>query len=258
MDSIRIVQITDTHVVTDYHKSELYWDPVFALESVLASIRTMVPQPELILVTGDLVHEPTRSNYLTLKSVLSNIDIPIFVIPGNHDLIEEMEKHLISDYISMVGHFDLANVDWGIVFLDSCVDGQPHGSVSISDLAELKGSYRHIGASNVLLAMHHNPMSDCATHSCRLHDSSEFFEFLAKCERTKAVVSGHTHLEHEEERYGIKFLTTPSTLFEVTHSELDGAIHGYMNTHKFDGEKNGFRILDLYRNGEIRTQVGWV
>ncbi|PCI82126.1 MAG: hypothetical protein COB20_00530 [SAR86 cluster bacterium] len=260
MDFERIVQITDTHVVADYTKTVLRWDPVVSLRSIISSINSLEKQPQLVLATGDLVHDGLEESYHTLKSVLKTLNFPIFVTPGNHDSRENMESSLLGENIYLKEHVEVQHVEWVIAFLDTKTNNEEHGLVTPAEIDRLALLFDKLEDKNCLLAMHHSPTPECLAPACQLHGREVLLEFLASYSNSKAVVSGHTHCETEKEYLGIKLLTTPSTLFHVEHTQRHETEHNrdFMKYHEFDGSKIAYRILDLFEDGSMQSEIRWV
>ncbi len=214
----RIVQITDTHIVDDYSNSVLSWDPVEALEEVISSINSLTVKPSLILVTGDLVHDGSVESYRVLEKVLARIELPIYVITGNHDSVKNIKTSLLGQHIVMVESKIVESINWAVVFLDTTVPKQEHGNISSETLTELKQTYDSLHGKHYLVAMHHSPTPECLAPACQLLGREQLLKFLSQHGNIKAVISGHTHYQTESEHQGIKLLTTPSTLFEAIHS----------------------------------------
>ena len=256
----RIVQITDTHVVADYTETVLRWDPVASLNSVISSINSLEKQPQLVLATGDLVHDGLEESYRTLKASLKALNFPIFVTPGNHDSRENMESSLLGGNIKLADRVDVQGAEWVIAFLDTKITNEEHGLVSETEINHLASIFDGLRAKNCLLATHHSLTPECLAPACQLHGKEILLEFLGRYPNSKAIVSGHTHCETEQEHLGIKLLTTPSTLFHVEHTQRHATDHNrdFMKYHEFDGSKIGYRILDLFEDGSLQSEVRWV
>lgn len=55
------------------------------LANAVAQVNDLVPQPDLALLTGDLVDRGTAAEYEMLRELLAPLRMPFLVIPGNHD-----------------------------------------------------------------------------------------------------------------------------------------------------------------------------
>ena len=89
-DRINIIQITDTHILDDGAPSFNDYDTSASLMRVIHKILESESDADLILLTGDLVHEPTKTSYQKLADHLSILTTPILSLPGNHDAPELM------------------------------------------------------------------------------------------------------------------------------------------------------------------------
>ena len=76
----------------------------------------------------------------------------------------------------------------------------------------------------------------------------------------KAVISGHTHWSIEHSRSGFELLTTPSTFLHITHPQEGESENpdDFMKSHSFDSNKRGYRVIDLFPNGDLVSEVCWV
>jgi 3',5'-cyclic AMP phosphodiesterase CpdA len=77
-DEVAIVHISDLHLGSP--KSEDVWRSVSAFLQDAGKLK-----PDLILVTGDLVHTPNKNLYNKAKDHLDNLRIPYLICAGNHD-----------------------------------------------------------------------------------------------------------------------------------------------------------------------------
>ncbi|MEK7996515.1 MAG: metallophosphoesterase, partial [Planctomycetota bacterium] len=80
-----IAQITDMHLKGE---GELLFgrvDTTGFLERAVAHVNALDPRPDIVLATGDLVNDGGPEQYANLRRVLAPLDMPVFMIPGNHD-----------------------------------------------------------------------------------------------------------------------------------------------------------------------------
>jgi Icc protein len=80
-----LVQITDTHVVE--RGTLLYGqaDTARHLAETVSQINAMHPQPDLVLITGDLVEHPGPATYSHFRDLIAPLKMPVYLMPGNHD-----------------------------------------------------------------------------------------------------------------------------------------------------------------------------
>lgn len=81
---LTIAQITDLHVTTEK-------DPLNQqrnrerLRKVMAAIHALRPRPVAIIASGDLVDRGEPEEYVELKRLMADSEIPVFYGMGNHD-----------------------------------------------------------------------------------------------------------------------------------------------------------------------------
>ena len=81
------------------------------------------------------------------------------------------------------------------------------------------------------------------------HRADEFFEVLGRHKQARAVIWGHVHQEMIGRRNGLALFGTPSTCAQfLPTSEL----------FRLDTAPPAYRWLELYPDGEIRSEVEWV
>jgi 3',5'-cyclic AMP phosphodiesterase CpdA len=127
-EPLRIVHITDTHIIVE-PGAEVYGINSFAaLESLLTVMQRDAWIPHLLIATGDLSEDRSAVSYQRLRNLLTSVGLPVYCIPSNHDVLSEMHAHLRGELI----HLECCVVwePWQIVLLDSQVPGQGHGSPS--------------------------------------------------------------------------------------------------------------------------------
>ena len=69
-------------------RGRLYKDVVDSnrqFSEAIAHLQALDRQPDLVLITGDLVDEGRPDEYACLRELLSELTLPCRVIPGNHD-----------------------------------------------------------------------------------------------------------------------------------------------------------------------------
>ena len=82
---IRAVQITDLHLFAGSEGSLVGLNTEESLEAVKEEVRENDLPADLILATGDLVHDGTPAAYQRSFSHLASFGLPVYCLPGNHD-----------------------------------------------------------------------------------------------------------------------------------------------------------------------------
>ena len=256
--TVRVAHITDMHL-TSAPGSKLYGvDTAYSLTCVLDSIRQLSRQPDLLLATGDLVDVGSHASYQRLCDLIEPLGIPVYFLPGNHDDVSAMRASFRGERLSFTHAAKFA--DWGFIFVDSQVPGESHGLIDGDEMALLEENLQSFGSSPVLVALHHTPTSVCPSSGCQLKNAQQFTQLLNSYAGVKAVIAGHTHTDSEVDVGGHRQFTTPSTFAHATHAQLGDPVdhEDFWESHQLDGSTWGYRILDLFADGTIHSEVHWL
>ena len=80
-DRALLAQISDLHIQVGAGDRT----PTARAEAVVAAVAALVPAPDSVLVTGDLVHHGAPAEYDRVRELLAPLRMPVHVLPGNHD-----------------------------------------------------------------------------------------------------------------------------------------------------------------------------
>ncbi len=256
--SLRIAQITDIHLTEHQGEALEGIDTGESLRRVLAAINALSPRPTLIIASGDLVQTASSKSYRRLKAIFREIDLPVYILPGNHDDAEMMQQYLAGGAIKYQSKVELE--EWSILFVDSTVKQEHHGFVSEKEQTLLQKNVGSDLSQSALIALHHPTINSCPSFGCRLDNRDEFVAYLKQQPSIKAVIAGHTHLAAEEINADLAQYTTPSTFAQITHSDSADptGIEDFWVSHQIDSSAHGYRILDLSEDGVVNSFVGWV
>jgi hypothetical protein len=92
---LRFVQISDSHIGFDKPANT---DVTATLRAAIAKIKAAPEQPSFILHTGDLTHLSKPAEFDTLQQVLSELSLPVFYVPGEHDVLEDDGKSYLQRF----------------------------------------------------------------------------------------------------------------------------------------------------------------
>ena len=88
-----LAQISDLHVTTLGAEYQLV-DTSATLRRAVDTVNTMSPRPDAVVATGDLVDHGTDDEYKLLFAILGDLEIPLHVLPGNHDNAPLLRMHM--------------------------------------------------------------------------------------------------------------------------------------------------------------------
>jgi 3',5'-cyclic-AMP phosphodiesterase len=195
---VTIAQISDLHIKPPGELAYGRVDTAAALARCIDTINRLVPRPDLVVISGDLVDKPLPEAYKHLKALLGALQIPFVAVPGNHDGRDPMRVSFPNQrYATPSGALNAVRTVGGVdvVLIDSTVPDAPHGSLAPETLGWLD---EILGASDsrpALLFLHHPPFVTGIQHMDvqNLHNADELAAVLHRHERARLVAAGHIH-----------------------------------------------------------------
>lgn len=247
---IRLLQFTDTHLMADPQGQVRGVRTLGSLEACLQHARRRHLPADLVAVTGDLVQDDPRA-YGALELLLDGLGTPVLLVPGNHDVPEELRRRLSHPPFQVGGTCSAGA--WTLALLDTwfaeSADGEGRlGTEALRALEAVLDGHRD---RHVLVLMHHPPipMEAAGLDALGLLDAAELRAILDRHPQVRAVVWGHAHQALDVYRGATRYLCTPSTCMQFTPRHP-----GFVT----DDRPPGYRVLDLHDDGGIATEVVWL
>lgn len=244
---MKVLQLTDSHLYADPSRCLLGINTLETFDQVLAQALHERGTPDLLLATGDLVHDASDTGYKRLLGRLKLTGIPTYCLPGNHDLPHKMRHVLNQDNVHTLP--SVQSNGWSLIFLDSTIPGNESGNLDKKQMEMLQLLLEAHPDKHTLICMHHHPLPVGSRwmDTMALKNPDQFFNLIAQHPQVKAVLCGHIHQEFRGEHNGVKLLGTPSTCVQFIAGQDDFGI---------DACPPGYRWLTLQPNGEIETGLG--
>src|SRR5215471_6766790 len=122
-----VAQITDMHILAEgklFHSprraipvgAEAGWsfiDTAAYLSRAIAELNRLRPRPDIIVMTGDLTDHGVAEEYANLRAILAAAEMPVYVIPGNHDSREGLRATFADDgYLPVEGFLHYVVEGW--------------------------------------------------------------------------------------------------------------------------------------------------
>ncbi|MBD2580468.1 metallophosphoesterase [Oscillatoria sp. FACHB-1406] len=240
---LHIAQITDTHLFCD--RAQTLWDlqTAASFQAVIQRLQQLEPQPDILLLTGDLSQDMTPESYQHLCDELKFLDIPIYALPGNHDDLDTMAKVLKKSSISLQNEFTVSN--WQFLLLNSTIPDREEGYLSAETLTWLEQKLQQNRDRFIIIALHHPPIAVTPKwEKSMLQNADDLFAILDCAPQVKLVLFGHIHQAFEREREEILYLGTPSTCQQFDE-----------NDELAPKQQPGLRLIDLTSDGTLKTRV---
>lgn len=251
--TLHVLQVTDPHLSACIGRAMRGVDTYRSLREVLDKAANLGWQPDAILATGDLVHDGTRQGYEHFRNLMGQFaaesNAKVYTLPGNHDDPEPMRETLSDDPFQYCGYADIAG--WRLIFLDTWLAIDAGGLLRDSELERLDGLLSDAGSKHALVCLHHHPvdMGSRWLDSVGLRNADQFLELIDRHSNVRGVVWGHVHQEYDNNRKGVRFMSSPSTCAQFKPHSDDFAM---------DERPPGFRWLKLAADGSIDSGVEWM
>lgn len=216
-----IAQITDTHIKLPGKLAYKKVDTAAMLKRCVDELLTLKPQPDLILLTGDLVDLGRRAEYDHLKSILAPIRQRIIAIPGNHDDRDAMRGAFHAEgYLPTDGkflQFVVEDYPLRIVGLDTLVPGEGGGELCAERLEWLDRTLAQKPDVPTLVLMHHPPFVTGIGHMDKigLKGADGFAAVMERHKQVELILCGHLHRTIHAQVGGRPAMTCPSPAHQV-------------------------------------------
>src|SRR5262249_31314915 len=137
-------------------------DSAAGLRRAIDLINRLDPAPDLVLATGDLTDTGKPGDYAALRDILSALEKPCYLIPGNHDSRRDLRRAFPAQPFPPDGdflHYAIEDFALRILMLDTLVPGTDGGALCTKRLAWLEAQLVAGNRRPTLIAMHHPPVA---------------------------------------------------------------------------------------------------
>ena len=246
---MRVLHLTDPHLFAD-RKGSLRGAVTYdTLQAVLAHYRASGFAADLVALTGDIVQDDSAGAYGHCRELLFSLGLPVYCVPGNHDVRQLMRDSLPEPPFTYCGAIETGN--WLIVGIDSCIEGSAGGSIAESELRRMEDTIAASGAEHVMICLHHPPveMRSKWLDSVGLANGSEFITRAAASGRVRVAICGHVHQHYDAVHEGIRLIATPSTCRQFLPRADEFAV---------DDRPPAYRCIELHPHGSVEAKLVWV
>ena len=155
---MKIVQISDSHIDPESDKFERR---LKNLELVVNDICNLQPSPDVVIHTGDVVHNGTQEKYDLALTMLEKIRVPLHVCVGNRDTRSLIVRNFQTGYqISSDSDFLQYAVDdypVRLIALDTLCTNSNMGDYCADRANALEQTLAEQPLRPTVLFMHHPP-----------------------------------------------------------------------------------------------------
>lgn len=197
----RLLQLSDLHVVAPGSLVSGRLDtPALlrdAIDILLARMIAIGPI-HAVVITGDISDDGSTESYDVARAELARLDLPLLVVPGNHDHRERF-RTAFGDLPCMP---ETGLIDWSsdvqdtrVIGLDTLIEGQGGGRLRSESLKFLCDAIRSAAGQPIVVALHHPPLRT-GIHfmdTIGLENPDDLAVQLAQSVVPVHVLAGHVH-----------------------------------------------------------------
>lgn len=213
-----IAQITDIHLGFDQgNPDELNRK---RLDMTLRTLSEMVPQPDLLLATGDLADIGDDSlSYARLREAVAHLPFPVHYALGNHDGRDAFRANFPDAPMPDGFHqYAIEDRDLRILVLDTLEEGRHGGAFCETRAAWLRERLAEAPDRPTLLVLHHPPIESGHSWMTENPDAEwvkRLESIVAAQGNVVAVIAGHLHRPVVTQWAGTTLAACPSTAPQV-------------------------------------------
>jgi Icc protein len=243
---LSVLQLSDLHILPEFEDKLLGVATEHYFHTILNHAFEQRKNYDLLLLSGDLAQSPCEQSYTRILEKVQKYHLPTLCLAGNHDDFSLMQQIFNSQKVNCKKQTIFRN--WQILMLNSQILGSTAGNLAQTELDFLEKALSENANLFTLIAVHHNflPTGSAWLDTMMIQNSNEFLEIVGQHKNVKVITTGHIHQELHAKFGDVFVFGTPSTCFQFAE-----------NSEHFSMDRTppGYRILDLFENGDISTTV---
>jgi plastocyanin len=213
--ALRFVQISDSHIGFNKPANT---DVTATLRQAIAKVKALPEPPAFVLHTGDLTHLSKPAEFDTVQQVLSELSLPVFYVPGEHDVLEDDGKSYLARFGKGTQGAGWHSFDQGgvhFIGLVNVVDLKAGGLGTLGNeqLEWLEKDVKRLKSSTPIVVFAHIPLwSVYPDWGWGTDDSERALSYLKRF-GSVSVLNGHIHQVMQKVEGNVTFHTAMSTAF---------------------------------------------
>jgi 3',5'-cyclic-AMP phosphodiesterase len=218
---VLIAQITDLHIAEADNYMRKFVDANAKLAAAVDYLNALQLRPDVVLATGDLTDHGWREEYELLAAILAELDIPLLLIPGNHDEREPLLEAFAAThpYLPQQGpiQYVVDDYDVRLIAVDTTRDDHHDGQLDDDRLQWLDRTLGQRPDDPAVVFLHHPPFTtgiwwmDCVG----LGGARQLESIVRNHRNVQLVLAGHLHRPITTNWGSTVVSTAPSTTHQV-------------------------------------------
>ena len=209
MNPLSFVHLTDLHITDPNQPDEHLWgDTAANLELAKSLISRLEPQPEFIVVSGDLTNHGSAESFQALKAQLAGFSMPVLLALGNHDKRGPFYEVMLDRHEDTDAPYFYSRTfgDLHVIVLDSSTPGKVDGSIEPEQFAWLEAELNAQPEQPKLIVIHHPPCPiklSIFDHITFQAEDAAALGRLLEGRNIVGVLSGHVHFDRYTTWHGV-------------------------------------------------------
>jgi len=236
-----IAQISDTHIASDAPDAD---QRIRDFARTIADINTLDPAPDMIVHTGDIVHNGRRDEYAQAVAVFAKARAPVYVLAGNKDNRANLREAFSAyGYLTPRSDFvEYAIEDYPVrlIALDTLSSSSNKGDFCAERLKRLIDLIDAETSKPIAVFTHHPPFEVMVGPDRINFETPEIMSRLRRAlqhsGRVVAVFSGHVHRAAEGHVGSIPAIVVPCIATALRKGEYPPQMKSrpVYQLHRFD------------------------
>lgn len=231
-DPHRFFLLSDLHIAAD--KTKVNKDTVMFdnMKQVCGELLAEKNRAAAVLINGDCAfHTGETGDYANLVELLKPVreaGYPVHLNMGNHDQRENFWQAIADQDASrkavegrQITVVESPRANW--IMLDSLdKTNQTPGVLGEKQLGWLKETLDAKATKPAIVLVHHHPILEEKPKVAGITDTKELMEILLPRKHVKALIFGHTHDWHNEQREGLHCVNLPAVAYVFKAGKANG------------------------------------
>lgn len=212
----------------------------------MAQIKADKPSCDFVLVSGDISQSCTEKSYQLFADTVSDFNLPVFCIPGNHDDPVLLQTHFPHTPVNQISSVMMDNTL--IMLVNTQVKQQQYGHVNSENIKQICDLLNNHRDKQAIIVMHHSPLNINSEWMDKigLNNGDEFIQAVAEHDNLKLILFGHVHQAIDKKYKHIQLFATPSTCYQFKPEKADMV---------YDNLKPGYRFVKISPDGTIFSHI---
>ncbi len=236
-----IAQVSDTHIDLDCPDTGRR---LADFAQTIADINALELQPDVIVHTGDIVHNGRRDEYGAAAAIMAEARAPVFVLAGNKDNRENLHEAFAEyGYLSPDPgfiHYAIEDFPLRLIVLDTMTTRSNKGDFCRERADRLIDMMGAVPSRLIVVFTHHPPYvvtEGPEAHHFETRESAvRLRRALHHSDRVAAVFTGHVHRAVSGDVKGIPASSMPSIATSLRKGDYPAELQNVpvYHLHHFD------------------------